>query len=199
MSEDQAEQRDPEGRAAVRRYLVERLEMAGLIRPRRVTADAFEAQKRHLCDRLAYMTGDNLQTLAEVLIDGCQGKTDWPAEVQIMQYAHGLQAPPVAQSRIVTSWLASVEGPRAVIRGDLVELFRFVRRRLVPPAPYNLRQISDEARDNQRRRQIITENIRHEVASDEDRKWLSDYQRDYDAAMAVVDLGNARRAGVEVK
>lgn len=195
MSDVQAEQREPEGRAAVRRYLIERLEAAGMTRPRRVSADAFEAQKKALADRLAYMGADNLMTLADVLITASAGRTEWPPEVAILQYATGLQAPPPSQSRIVTSWLASVEGPKSIARGDLVELYRFVRRRQVPPTPYDQRQIAEEARDNARWRQIFAEKAAAGVVSDDDRRRMAEWQRDYDAATALVDAGNARRTG----
>lgn len=182
------------GKAAVRLHLIERLNAAGLQRPRGMTAEAFAQMLGHLCELLSYMTADNLMTLAETLIEGAQGGR-WPAEFVVRDFANRLQRRPAAQSRLITSWLASVEGPKAVARGDLVELLRFLRRKNQPPSDWDMRQIADEARTNARHCQIIKEKIAAEVAGREDREWLVVYQRDRDAALAIVDQGNARRAG----
>lgn len=189
-----AEGRAVEGKAAVRLYLIDRLEAAGLVRPRGVTADAFEKMKAILCDRLSYMDDDNLQTLAESLIEAAPGP-QWPSEALVRQWAARLQRPPVTQSRIITSWLTSKEGPEAVARGDLVELYQHLRRFPHPVSEYEMRQIADQAAQNRRRVQIIREKIRDGVASDEDRAWLAARLRLEAEAMALVEQGNAKRAG----
>lgn len=183
------------GKAAVRALLIERLELAGFVRPRKVTVDVWEAQKKLLAERLAYMSCENLMTLAEVMITSANGRQDWPSEVLVLQFARSIQPPPPAQSRIVTSWFGSVEGPKAVARGDLVELFRFVRRRQVPPSAYEMRHIAEEARDNARRRQLVAEKQRDGVAPQDDLAWLAAWQADHDTAMALVEAGNRKRAG----
>lgn len=186
-----------QGKGAVRVLLIERLLDAGFVRPRGVTAEVFERQKKHLAERLAYMSAENLMTLAEVLIGKATKGYAWPSELMVMQFASGLQAPPPMQSRIVTSWLASIEGPKAVLRGDLVELYRYVRRHHAPPqGTYAAKKIAEEARDNARRRTIMQERMRDGVASDEDRRWLRDWETDQEAALALVRAGQEKRGEV---
>jgi hypothetical protein len=183
-----------EGKAAVRLHLIDRLEAAGMTRPRRMGVEAFEAGKKHLTERLAYMSVENLQVLADALIDTA-ASNEWPSEIVMMQLARGIQTPPPAQSRALTSWLASVEGPKAVAGGYLVDLFRFIRHRLRPPTPFEMREIGERAREHDRRRQIIQEKIRAEMATDDDRNWLMGWMRDEELALALVDEGNKKRAG----
>lgn len=183
-----------QGKDAVKALLIERLLDAGFARPRGVSVDAFARQQKHLAERLAYMSPENLMTLADVLIGKPVKGHAWPSELMVMQFAAGLQAPPPMQSRIVTSWLASIEGPKAVLRGDLVEIYRYVRRQHAPPqGAYAASRIAEEARDNNRRRIIVQERIRDGVASDEDRRWLREWEADHSAAMALVRAGQEKR------
>lgn len=182
------------GKAAVQALLIDRLDAAGLARPKRIAREAWDAGRRHLCERLAYMVPENLRTLAEALIDTAPG-SEWPSEMVVMNLARGIQAPPPAQSRALTSWLASVEGPRAVAGGYLVDLYRFIRQRLRPPSQFEMREISDRARDHARRGQIIREKITAGVVTDDERQWLDAWLRDEALALALVDEGNRKREG----
>lgn len=183
-----------EGKEAVRILLIERMLDAGFVRPRGVSVEAFDRQKKNLAGRLSYMTADNLMSLAETLILKAAKGNAWPTELMIMQFATALQAPPPMQSRILTSWLASVEGPKALLRGDLVELYRYVRRHNAPPqGSYVAGRIAEDARDNARRRVIVGERIRDGVASDADRRWLADWEADQEAALALVRAGQEKR------
>ncbi|MEA5163574.1 hypothetical protein U5903_22655, partial [Cereibacter johrii] len=58
-----------EDRARVKALVVDRLEQAGMARKRGVSAAVHEATMGRICERLAYMSDDNLMTLAETLID----------------------------------------------------------------------------------------------------------------------------------
>ncbi len=185
---------DLTGKAAVRVHLIERLEAAGLVKPARVSKEAFEAGKKHLCDRLAYMGAENLQLLAEMLIDMATGR-DWPTETVLVQTARSIQEPPTAQSRAMT-WIESVEGPRAILRGDLVEIYRFIRQHNRPPLPWQMRGIAEQARDNARRLQIAEEWLAGPSGLREDEaRWRAAYLADRQAALDLVERGNQRRAG----
>lgn len=179
------------GKAAVRELLIDRLNDAGLRRSRGVTREALEKVQARLAEGLAYMTPENLQTLAEVVMDNCDG--EWPAEVVIRSWARALQAPPEAEKRIVTSWLASVEGPQAEAGGYLVELYGFLRLHGRPPLAYDMSQIRARAGDNARRRMMIRDRIERDAANDEDHRWLTRYEADLRAARAVVAAGAGRR------
>ncbi|MBL8561148.1 MAG: hypothetical protein JNN06_02605 [Gemmobacter sp.] len=57
-------------------------------------------------------------------------------------------------------------------------------------------KIAEEARDNARRRTIVQERLRDGVASDEDRRWLRDWEMDQEAALALVRAGQEKRGEV---
>lgn len=181
------------GKAAVRAVLLDRLEGAGMMRPKRMGVEPFEAGKKFLCERLAYMSRDNLAVLADALIDTATSN-EWPSEMVVMSLARGIQAPPPATSRALSSWLASVEGPKAVAGGYLVDLYRFIRGKLRPPTPYEMGEVKVRATESARRVQLINEWIRAGRGSDEDRAWLKAWLDDEQQALALVDAGNARRA-----
>lgn len=194
---DAVETVETSGRDLVREVLVGRIEDAGLTRPRGLSVERFTEMKGRLAQHLAYMDRANLETLAEVVIDhaGGKSKTECPAEVVIRQLAHALQPQPFEEKRIVRSWLASVEGPQAEAGGYLVELFRFLRRAGRPPMAYDMQQLREEARQNNRTVVMIRERIERGTAQPADCDWLSAYLADQQAARRIVDRGAQGRAG----
>lgn len=183
------------GKAAVRQHLIGRLTDAGLARPKGMTADQLTAMQGRLINTLAYMDPENLMTLAEGVMDMAAGplRNQWPSEVIVRNHAHALQAPPFEQPRIVSSWLASVEGPTAQAGGWLVPLYRFLRRSGRPPLPYDMRSMRDEATEASRQITLIKDRIERGTASDADRAWLVAWQRDEAEAGRIVAAGTQRR------
>lgn len=195
MAEKEAEQTTEvaplTGRAAVRVLLIERLDQAGLAKPRKVSVDAHEVGQKRACDHLAYMDPENLMTLAEVLIGVCKDGF-WPAEFVIRQMAESLQPAPALESRIFQSWLASIEGPKAELDGTLVELYRFLKAKKMPPGPVDKRLIAERSADNARFLELVKERI--EVPAEEQARWDA-YRRDEAAAREIVDGGKKKREG----
>ncbi|ULB12766.1 hypothetical protein ORIO_23680 (plasmid) [Cereibacter azotoformans] len=183
-----------EERARVKALVVDRLEQAGMVRRRGTAAAAHEAAMARLCEQLGYMGAENLMTLAEVLIDSAADGV-WPSEVLIRQFARAIEEPPPAERRLVSSWLASVEGPKAEAGGHLVELYRWLLKHPRPPLAMDLREIRDQAQNNARRCELIRDRIDREAASREDRDWLELYLRDRAQARALVDAGRGRKEG----
>lgn len=190
MSDDQ--HAAPGARAMVRALLVDRLVDAGLRRPRGVTTDQLEKTMTRLVDHLAYMHPDNVETLAEMLLDPAHGG-QWPSEFVIRQFAYALQAPPRRRHRIVTSWLASREGPQADVEGCLVELFRWLLSHSRVPLAMDRRMIRDQAEVNRRELALVRDRIERDVAVDADREWLARYIADSAEARALVAAGQAVR------
>lgn len=186
------------GRAQVRRLLIDRLTEAGLRRQPGVSVDAQAARVERIVAALAYMRPDNLETLAALVLANAQGgyRDCWPPEVAIVNWGRSLQAPPLREERIVTSWLASIEGPQARAAGHLVELFRYLRARRLPPGPYDRRTIAAEGEANARTLRVYSERIDKGVATADERAWVIAYLRDRDVAEAIVATGEARRAGM---
>lgn len=190
MTEGQHEDDQRGGRQAVRELLLERLTDAGLRRRKGVSAEAQARSGEALAEHLAYLAPENLMTLAETLIDAA---TDgqMPSEWLIRSWAHALEAPPPADRRIVTSWLASIEGPNAEGGGYLVELYRWLMRNPRPPGPMDMRAIRETAAENNRNLVIIAERVQ---PSAEELAWREAYLRDQAAARRLVEAGRAKRA-----
>jgi hypothetical protein len=187
------------GKAAVRALLLGRCDEAGLVRAKAVSEQKHADMRGRLVERLAYMTPENLMTLAEAVIDAAGqamgvARGVWPAEVIIMGYAQGLQRAPLREQRIVTSWFASVEGPVAEAGGYVVELFRFLARHGRPPLPMDLRVIREEADANQRLCGIIRDRIARDACQPDQRAWFESYVTDLRTARGWIDQGNAKRA-----
>ena len=189
---------------AVRKLLIGRLNDAGLVRAKGQGEAALSRSIEAMVDRLSYMTPDNLRTLADVVIDiaakpgAAQGV--WPSEVVIYGLASGLQARPFRMSRVVWSWLGSVEGPIAEGGGYLVELFRFLRRFQRPPLPGDMREIRERAVENNRQRGLIADRVKRDVIRPDDQAWMEAYLSDEREARGYVDQGRVGRvAGAQAQ
>ena len=201
-AQDQAPQTGAEGghddigKLQVRRLLLVPLEQAGLRRGHGITTDAHAARLERIVTALAYMTAPNLITLASLVASNAQGgyKDSWPPEVAVINWGHSLQAPPLRKHSIMTSWLASIEGPKAQAAGHLVELFRHLRRTLLPPTPYQRRQIEAESDTNRRALARYRERMDADTANVDERAWVAAYLRDRASAEAIVAQGAAHRA-----
>jgi hypothetical protein len=195
---EKTEQNDA-GRGLVRRVFVDPVTQAGLGRPRGMTAGAFDAGLDRLITALDHMGAENLATLAEAVVAHAAQSTGqarglWPAFVLVQSWAHGLQPRPFRLSRIVTSWLASVEGPVAQAGGYEVQLLRFLRRAQRPPLPADVAECKAQAIEDRRRLERVQERLANGVAWDEDRAWHAAFLGDQAQAAAFIDQGRAVRA-----
>ena len=183
------------GKARVRECFVQRLTDAGLVRPKGMAEAAYPEMMTKLVDFLSYMGRENLMTLAELVIDHAEGqkRNVCPSEVVIRGLARGLQERPVTEARIVTSWLASIEGPQAELGGYLVELLRFLRAHGRPPMDYDKRKMREEAEANQRARNLISGRMERDSATREDRAFLLAYETDLRRAREIVAAGREKR------
>lgn len=182
------------GREAVRVHFVNRLRTSGLIPRRGMTAAQQDEVLARLVDFLAYLSVPSLITLADEVLQAAGGKArnEWPSEVSIRSMAEGKQRRPFERAPIVTSWLASVEGPLAEARGDLAQLYRWLRVHRRPVMAYDLREVARQ-RDEDARRLHQMEQWPHMV-TDADRRWAEALAADLQAAQQIVDRGRAARA-----
>lgn len=189
---------DDIGRGLVRRLLIDRLRNAGLTRARGQSEAALGEMLDHLVGQLDHMTAANLMTLADAVLDhaAAAGPTQgqWPREVLIKSWGHGLQPRPFKMHRIITSWLVSIEGPIAEAAGYEVQLLRFLRRHCRPPTPFDLDECKRQAREDNRQMCLITERIDRGVVQDADREWHAAYLSDQQLARSMVDRGQDARA-----
>jgi len=188
-----------EGRAAVRLHFVQRLHDAGLTRSKGMTEAGYAEMMKQLVDFLSYMQVENLKTLAETVLDNAGGvkATQCPPEVLIRQWAKSLQDRPRSESRIFSSWLASIEGPPAQMAGHHVELMRHLRQNPRPPGPYDKIRIVEEARENRRMLKLIEE--RRSIGADtpDDQRFADAYAADLREANDIIQAGAERRAAKE--
>jgi hypothetical protein len=194
--ETEGEARDLPKRARVRALVIQPMEAAGMVRDTRLKAADHEALLDRMQDRLGYLPDGLLSALAEALVRLGEGPLQhrWPAWATIWNTACRLMPPPDDETHIMTSWLASVEGPVARSGGYLVELHAFLRRTGRPPGSFEMSKIRTDAQDNQRRRQRIEEWIAKGHAKTEDRDWLDHYLRRLAHCEALVRGGEEKRA-----
>lgn len=183
-------------RAMVREYLIHPLESAGLQRGPRVKVADHEALLDRMQDRLGYLSPGLLSALAEAVLRLAEGplQNTWPSWATIWNNATRLMPPPDDESHIMTTWLASIEGPVARAGGYLVELHSFLRRHGRPPGSYDMAKIRERAGENQRRRLRVEEWVAKGHAKAEDRDWLDAYLRAQAHCEALVRTGEEKRA-----
>jgi hypothetical protein len=202
MSEGEVEGGGEAGRALVRETLIKPLQASGLRRGKGQTEKALADSLEHLVGQLDHMTADNLHTLADVVLDKAAAPGPqqgvWPAEVLIRAWGHGLQPRQFRLHRIVTSWLASVEGPVAEAGGWLVPLFRFLRQHHRPPTPYDLTAIREQARADNRTLALIDDRIERGVVGEQDRAWRAAWLADQREARGYVERGRTGRNGADM-
>lgn len=183
------------GRAVVRAELVEPLQADGLVRPPRETAASHAAMIDRLCDRLAYLDAGQLAVLREVVLRAAEGeaRNRWPAFATIWNLAVRLYPPPDEEDRLIASWFASVEGPKARDQGFMVELYLFLRRMHRPPGQYELKGLREEAAENARRRVRVEEWLRAGRAQPSEADWHARYTAMQARCLRLVEAGEERR------
>lgn len=113
-----------------------------------------------LADELAYMADDRLAALCEMLRShgGGSARNFWPDHATFLGFAEVVQPRPLDELPALLRWFGSVEGPRAIAEGSLVETWEYVRARKVPPAtPQARAKIAEAAQESARRLNVIAE------------------------------------------
>jgi len=186
-----------EGRERVRRLLLDRLDEAGMKRPKSMTVEAHNRCRGRLVEELDHMSAESLEALADLVIENPRGRgrDEWLPEATIRSMARMLEPRPVEKSRLLTSWLASVEGPAALAGGYLVELYRhLLAHPNVPPSRFQIDRLRDEA--YAARRTLAATARRHQAgtANADELASAELYRRHASQAEAIVAEGAARRA-----
>lgn len=189
---------DEAGKQAVRDLLIQPLTDAGLKRPRGLSERAQKEALAMLVRDLDHMNAENVRTLCDSVLRQATlpgpGQGFWPAAVMIIAWGHGLQVRPFRLHRLVTSWLASVEGPMAEAGGYLVQLLRFLRQHKRPPTKFDLAKVKEQAGEDNRHMGVVEDWVARGTAAQSERDWYEAYLRDQQMARDFVDQGRARRA-----
>ncbi|WP_347311379.1 hypothetical protein [Defluviimonas sp. SAOS-178_SWC] len=175
-------------RGRIRRILLDPL---GFRFPKKVEPE--EAQRRldRIADDLGYLADASLKALEEMLRSKGQGsdRNFWPDHATFIGFAEVIQPRPLDELPALRSWFGSVEGPRAIAEGTLVETYGWIARRKVPPyTPQARALVLEEAAQNARRLSIIAERKAAglSVATD-DLDWERAYRRRMADCQALVE------------
>lgn len=123
-----------DGKERVRRELIVPLqEVLRLKRPRRVSEGQHLAGLAELQARLAYLGPADLVALREAIVAQMQPGAAWPTPATVIQMAAAIRRPPPSDSPMVTSYMASAAGRRALAEGCHVELWRWLKSKGRPP------------------------------------------------------------------
>lgn len=186
-------------RACVRVHFIDRLEEAGFIRHKRTTREAHRRTLERLCEGLAYLDPDNLATLAQAVLFTASkdGPPIWPQEARILAMAHDLVTPPAREFRVVSSWLASVEGPKLLAEGCEAEMFALLRRperRGRPPSNWERHEVKRAAADNARRLERTERLMAEGRASESEIAWRAHHLALREEARALIAEGQKKRS-----
>jgi len=178
QAEKSHERQTESRRDRVRRLLIGPLERDGFRKPAKVKADAHAETLVRMADELGYMTDAGLATLRRALEPRGGGKRrdEWPPLATVRGYAELIEPRPLEEVPELLRWFRSVEGPRAVEAGTLVETWDYWRRRKRPPVePGARRQVAEAADENRRRLRMVAERERDGRADDADLAWRDRY------------------------
>lgn len=164
-------------RARIRTLLIEPLEDLGFRRKASTTVAEHQAAMDSLADNLAYLSDAALRALAEMLRTKGEGaaRNIWPASATVYALAELIERRPLEELPGCLRWFRSVEGPRAMAAGTLVETWSYFHRMKRPPL-HQARELADRAASNRRRLQIIDERAAANVATEEELSWAKGYR-----------------------
>jgi hypothetical protein len=164
-------------RARVRALLIDPLEGLGFRRKGGSTVAEHQAAMDSLSDNLAYLSDGGLQALCEMLRTKGEGaaRNVWPASATVYALAELIERRPIEELPGCLRWFRSVEGPRAMAAGTLVETWSYFHRMKRPPVHMG-RELAQRAADNRRKLQIIDERSVAGVATAEEAEWARGYR-----------------------
>lgn len=164
-------------RGRVRRLLIEPLTELGFRKSGKVTADRHKANIASLADELAYMSDDSLTSLYAMLrTKGQGGQRDiWPSTATMVGFAELVQERPLEELPGLVRWFASVEGPKALHDGTLVETWLYFHKHKKPPfsAQHIIREKADA---NRRKLALYRDRAKRNVADESELDWVRRYE-----------------------
>ena len=152
-------------RARVRRLLIEPLAM----RHPRGREDAGREVLDAIADELAYIPDAKLEVLARMLAPQGQGaaRNFYPDRATFLGFAHLVAPRPLTDDPKLLGWFASVEGPKMIAEGTLVETWSFFERNRRPPFDDRSRRlVAEQAAEHKRRVLLVDERIERGVEVD---------------------------------
>lgn len=189
------------GRKAVRARLIEPLLAEGMKRRQGETVEDERAFIDRLVGKLAYMAPESLDRLLPIVraLAGGAGKNRWPEEISVVNFAHGIEAPPDRSDEVLWSWLHSVAGERARREGVLMATRAFIKTFRFPPKDKPGSRFYADRRLPEMQREIDRdiEMLRRSIASGEARPSEVEHLRAFEETLAgleaIVEAGIRHR------
>lgn len=184
MSEqDTIQETAPEAKAEskrdrVRRLFKTRLDDLGFRRHGNVKVADHELTMIKVIDALTYMSDHSLDAMFNMLKSKGQGRDHdiWPSRATINWYAEMIEEQAIEELPGLIRWFLSVEGPKALSDGTLVETWQYFQRYKCPPVRAR-RQIADNASKNAHKLELYRERMKRGRAADEDISWVGRYEK----------------------
>lgn len=158
-----------------------------------------------ICDDVAYLHDDELGQLCgwmQAKGEGAQ-RCFWPSFASFRGHAESVRARPIEDIPEIRGWFGSIEGPKAVADGTLVETYAFLTKHKRPPyLPRDRAGITAEAKANARRLKVIkrrrADGVFNPISHAMDRADL-EFERAYLAKSAfveeLIDMVAEKKAG----
>lgn len=182
-------------RDRVRRLVFQPL---GFRHPKRMGEDEGRAILDQIADDLAYLPDDRLAALAEALRGKGEGSARdfWPSRASILGHADWLCPRPLQMAPALLRWFASVEGPRAIAEGVLVETWQHFERHKAPPVGAQAQaRVAQLAADNARRLTLIDDRRARGVGvHEDDAAWARWYRDRLRRCTEAVEQARAAKA-----
>lgn len=165
------EKAQSEGEKRVDAVLIAPLLALGLAKPSTATKSDFEAQKKELRQKLAYMSDPGLVSLREWIEahPGGKDKDRFPIPLKILPEAYRIQEPETGPSPLMLKVFGHPMGREAIEKGWAPELLKYLRASREWPQSYSQTLIKRDADNPVRRLEDIELRMsRNEPISSED-------------------------------
>lgn len=131
-----------------------------------------------MIDALTYMSDHSLNALFDMLKSKGQGRVRdiWPSRATILGYAELIEPRLIEELPSLIHWFRSVEGPKALRDGTLVETWQYFQNHKRPPVSAR-RQIEENAKDHARKLELYRERIQRATVIAEERDWVDRYEK----------------------
>lgn len=165
-------------RDRVRRQFSDRLNELGFRRHGNIKVADHDLTMIKVIDALTYMSDHSLNVLFEMLKSKGQGRDRdiWPSMATILGLAELVEPRAIEELPSLIRWFRSVEGPKALRDGTLVETWQYFQTHKRPPVSAQ-RQIEGKAKEHARTLELYRERIQRGSANAEERDWVDRYEK----------------------
>jgi hypothetical protein len=165
-------------RDRIRRLFSDRLISLGFRRHGNIKVTVHELTMIKLIDALTNLSDHSLNVLFDMLKTKGQGRERdiWPSRATILGLAELVEPRDIEELPSLIRWFRSVEGPKALQDGTLVETWQYFQTHKRPPITAR-RQIEDKARKHAHMLELYRERVQRGTADDQQKDWVKRYEQ----------------------